>query len=287
MLRFLHVSQGAHAAADHFGCFRHRRERFSRDPVVTELGGEDLGRGLRPGAAHYRAFVGPPEDYDLIAALQFNLLTALGLREHHHLLDIGCGSLRAGRLFIPYLLPDRYFGIEPEQWLVEQGIERELGRDLIEIKRPTFSDISDFGLSRLEHRFDFLLAHSIFSHAPVASIERCLREARKVMDSESLFVATFVEGKENYAGLRWAYQADALSWTDEWEKRGSVAYTFDFLHDLASRCELACQRIDWPHPRQRWIGLTLAESGTPPGPDAVARTRRLLSAAARHRSRLL
>ncbi|HVB80654.1 MAG TPA: hypothetical protein VNE82_12010 [Candidatus Binataceae bacterium] len=25
--------------------------------------------------AHYRAFVGPPDRYDLIAALQFNLLT--------------------------------------------------------------------------------------------------------------------------------------------------------------------------------------------------------------------
>src|SRR5438128_572554 len=52
-------------------------------------------------------------DHDLAAAFQFNLLTRLGLREEDYLLDIGCGALRAGRLFITYLLPGRYFGVEP------------------------------------------------------------------------------------------------------------------------------------------------------------------------------
>ena len=50
---------------------------------------EDLGVGLKPGDSHYRAYVGPPEDYDLIAAMTFNLLTTLGLRQHHSLLDVG------------------------------------------------------------------------------------------------------------------------------------------------------------------------------------------------------
>jgi len=40
---------------------------------------ENLGLGLKPGDPHYRAYVGPPEDYDLIAAMTFNLLTTLGL----------------------------------------------------------------------------------------------------------------------------------------------------------------------------------------------------------------
>jgi len=55
-----------------------------------------LGLDLETGSKHYRAFVGPPDKYDLVSAMQFNLLTSLGLRECHHLLDIGCGSLRAG-----------------------------------------------------------------------------------------------------------------------------------------------------------------------------------------------
>lgn len=103
-----------------------------------ETPGESLGVGLKPGDAHYRAYVGPPEDYDLIAAMTFNLLTTLGLRQHHSLLDVGCGSLRIGRLLIPYLNRGKYFGIEPNEWLVREGIQRELGESLLQIKRPTF-----------------------------------------------------------------------------------------------------------------------------------------------------
>jgi len=99
---------------------------------------ENLGLGLKPGDSHYRAYVGPPEDYDLIAAMTFNLLTTLGLRQHHSLIDIGCGSLRIGRLLIPYLNEGNYFGLEPNEWLVDEGIKRELGEALVRIKRPTF-----------------------------------------------------------------------------------------------------------------------------------------------------
>ena len=69
-----------------------------------------LGLDLNAGDEHYRAYVGPPADYDLVSAMVFNLLTSMGLRQHHRVLDIGCGSLRVGRLLIPYLNPKNYFG---------------------------------------------------------------------------------------------------------------------------------------------------------------------------------
>ena len=96
------------------------------------------GIGLNPGDDHYRAFVGPPEDYDRVAAMAFNLLTSIGLRQHHRVLDIGCGSLRIGRLLIPYLDKGNYLGIEPNRWLVTDGILNEVGRDQIRIKAPRF-----------------------------------------------------------------------------------------------------------------------------------------------------
>jgi len=95
-------------------------------------------RGLKPGDLHYRAYVGPPDRYDLVAAMTFNLLTTLGLRQHHALLDVGCGSLRIGRLLIPYLNKDKYVGIEPNEWLVREGIRNEIGETLVPIKRPKF-----------------------------------------------------------------------------------------------------------------------------------------------------
>src|SRR5258707_7928951 len=126
---------------------------------------EDLGVGLKPGDPHYRAFVGPPGDYDLVAAMTFNLLTTLGLRQHHSLLDVGCGSLRVGRLLIPYLNQEKYFGIEPNEWLVQEGIRHEIGETLLQIKRPKFffSD-SPAALSAAGVAFNFAVAQSIFNH---------------------------------------------------------------------------------------------------------------------------
>ena len=64
------------------------------------------------------------------------MLTSLGLREHDHVLDIGCGSLRLGRLLIPFLRRARYFGVEPNLSLVDAGIRNELGWDAFRIKCP-------------------------------------------------------------------------------------------------------------------------------------------------------
>lgn len=204
-------------------------------------------QGLRAGAAHYRAFVGPPETYDAVSANQFTLLTLLGLREHHAVLDIGCGSLRGGRLFIPYLLPGGYFGIEPEAWLIEAGINNELGRDVIALKRPAFSHDRDFTLSVFGRQFDFLLAQSIFSHASEPQIRTCLSQAKEVMKPTAVFAATFVEGDTDYTGTEWVYP-------------GCVTYRLEHMAHLAGEHGLACRRIDWPHPaQQQWVLFTHPE----------------------------
>ncbi|MEF3274000.1 MAG: class I SAM-dependent methyltransferase [Chloroflexus sp.] len=202
---------------------------------------EQLGKHLAPGTRHYRAFVSHPDNYDIVAALQFNLLTSLGLREYHYLLDIGCGSLRGGRLFIPYLLSGHYFGIEPEPWLIEEGIKHELGDAIIALKKPTFSHNRSFNLEVFNRKFDFLLAQSIFSHASAAQIRTCVASARKVMEPHAIFVANFVESHVNYEG-------------DEWVYPGGSYYTMNFMRNLIAEEGLACVPIDWPHPvGLRWI----------------------------------
>src|SRR5437667_11020952 len=98
--------------------------------------------------------------------LTFNLRPTLCLRQSHSLLEVGCGSLRIGRLLISYLKRGTYFGVEPNEWLVEEGIERELGETLVQIKLTTFffSDSPD-AVARAKGSFDFVLAPSIFCHS--------------------------------------------------------------------------------------------------------------------------
>jgi len=195
----------------------------------------------------YRSWVGPPHKYDRIGAMQFNLLTTIGLREHHFLLDVGCGSLRGGRLFIPYLLPGRYFGIEPEAWLVDEGIENELGRDVLRVKKPTFSDVSDFRLTVFDRDFDFVLAQSIFTHASAAQIKACLAEAKKVLKPDGVMPATFFEGKKNYEG-------------DDWVYPGGTRYRLDYLTSLAEDAGLDLAPLDWSHPnKQKWVLISQPE----------------------------
>jgi len=188
---------------------------------------------------NYRSAVGPPEWYDLIGALQFRVLTDLGLRDTHYLLDVGCGSLRGGRLFIPYLLPGRYCGVEPQRHLVDAGMDQELGRDILEIKRPAFLFFDDFQLTQFGIRFDYILAHSIFTHAAQRQIGKCLAEARQCIVDDGLFVGTWFEG-ESYAGDTWAPEG--------------IAYTEYWMEKVANEHGWSFEVLDYDHPSgQSWF----------------------------------
>jgi SAM-dependent methyltransferase len=199
----------------------------------------DLGLGLTPGDLHYRAYVGPPEDYDLIAAMSFGLLTSLGLRQQHKVLDVGCGSLRIGRLLIPYLNAQGYFGIEPNKWLVEEAIEKEVGQSQIRIKEAQFlfADSPQGWIGR--HSFDFAIAHSIFSHTGQELLDSWLRDVSQMLTPSGALVATFMTDESDTSEKRWVYPH-------------CVRYTEGTIAATAQRHGLTCQILDWRHPRQTW-----------------------------------
>jgi SAM-dependent methyltransferase len=201
---------------------------------------ENLGLGLKPGDPHYRAYVGPPEDYDLIAAMTFNLLTTLGLRQYHSLLDIGCGSLRIGRLLIPYLNRGKYFGVEPAEWLVAEGIKQELGETVVQTKGPTFffTD-SPETVGRAKVSFDFALAQSIFSHCGLDLIKGWLSAVSRSLVQDGALVATFLPGDEDSLRKGWIYPE-------------CVNYRPATLERAAADVNLRFEILDWKHPRQTW-----------------------------------
>lgn len=155
----------------------------------------------------HRAYVG--REWDLKGAHQFQVLTSLGLREYHYMLDIGCGSFRGGRFFIMYLSPGHYFGVEPGVWLIEDGIKYEVGQDLIDIKKPTFDHNEHTNLSVFNRKFDYIIMHSILIHAPNKWISKCFREVAKVLEPRGILAATVkVEAGANEPRTNeedWAY----------------------------------------------------------------------------------
>lgn len=199
-----------------------------------------LGVGLKPGDAHYRAYVGPPEEYDLIGAMTFNLLTTLGLRQQHMLLDIGCGSLRAGRLLIPYLNSGNYVGIEPNRWLVEEGIKWETGADMVRIKAPRFyyadspAVLHGSGLT-----LDFAVAQSIFSHCGADLIRSWLGGLSPFFAAGGVLAATFLLADRDFDGTGWVYPE-------------CVSFTIQTLTKVAADSGYRLEVLGWRHPRQTW-----------------------------------
>lgn len=202
---------------------------------------------LKPGDPHYRAYIGDPENYDLIAATSFNLLTTLGLRDHHRLLDVGCGSLRNGRLLIPYLQPECYVGIEPNQWLVEEGIKNETGEDLIRLKKARFYYCDHGRNLGSEERFDFVLLQSIFSHCGEDLVRQWLGELSSHLSERGAIVATWVGAKEDSGESGWLYP-------------GLVRYRKETFDALANDAGLEAVHLRWPHPIQRWALLTRSKT---------------------------
>jgi cyclopropane fatty-acyl-phospholipid synthase-like methyltransferase len=190
-----------------------------------------------------------------MGATQFRLLTTLGLREHHKLLDFGCGSLRAGRLFLPYLLPGNYYGIDPTTWLIEDAIRHEIGEEQIRLKRPSFSHNADFRVDGFGVIFDFIVAQSIFSHAGPDLIDTALKSFRACLADSGLILATFIQvgspGTPNeYNGKGWVYPE-------------CVGYRPDTIARFLEDAGLVGVSLPWYHPRQQWYAIARVRSTLP------------------------
>jgi len=201
---------------------------------------ERYGLDVPSWGGHHRAYVGPPAYYDLIAALATGLLFACGLRETHRLLDVGCGSLRVGRLLISYLRPRHYFGIEPERAYVEAGIREETGHDLVEMKRPEFRYVSDFSADGFGVPFDYVLAQSIFSHTYPDLAAVGFSGIARALAPGGVLLATFFEGELQERASGWLYPE-------------VVPYEWAEVRRMARDAGLVARRVRWPHPLQSWF----------------------------------
>ena len=210
---------------------------------------------LPAGAEHYRAYVGRPDQYDLRGAAQFALLLAMGLRGHDRLLDFGCGSLRLGRLAIPYLDAGGYTGLEPNQWLVEDGLAHHLGQDILAIKRPTFHAFADFRADRCGAGFDYIVAQSIFSHTGADLVATGLAGFRRALAPDGLALVTFAHPQPGDP------PGDAAA---GWVYPNGVSFEPAAILEMIEAAGLFGRALPWFHPRQTWYALSPLEARIPP-----------------------
>jgi SAM-dependent methyltransferase len=198
-------------------------------------------------------------DYFIVGLLQLELLRINGCIPDSHVLEIGCGALAAGRPILQFLRPDRYVGIEPNAWLIEAartGLP-DTERLFVE-KRPLFLGNSDFDASGTGRTFDYVITHSILSHAANWQVRQLLQAVKKSLSSEGVVLAsirfTDHEGREL-----------GDSGHEEWQYPGVSTFAWDTVRRIAHECGY---EIEWrqdyrqlftryaPNNFHDWIRLT-------------------------------
>jgi hypothetical protein len=205
-----------------------------RAPAPQGVGGvEVLG---------HRVYVGG--NWERIGRLQFEFLVSCGLLPHHYLLDIACGSLRAGIHFIPYLESGHYLGIDKEATLIDAGINDELGMEAYRQKRPELVVSDTFEFETFTVRPHFALAQSLFTHLPPSLIHGCLDRLHGFLRSDGVFYATFKEVGREVVNPDQPHDHDAFEYTRRQME--------DFGTDNGWNAEYIGE---WNHPRHQKMML--------------------------------
>jgi SAM-dependent methyltransferase len=147
---------------------------------------------------------GPIGDFERIGRLGFTVLLQEGLRPSSRVLDVGCGALRLGYWLMRFLDPGRYFGIEPQQSMVETGLHDLIEPEIVARAQPRFSSNDDFDFSVFDERFDFVYARSIWTHASKPQISSMLSSFAANTSPGAVFLASYYPASQVFRlSRRW------------------------------------------------------------------------------------
>ncbi len=192
----------------------------------------------------HRTFIGGM--WDEIGQLQFDFLRTRGLQAGHKLLDVGCGSLRGGVHFVPFLDPGNYYGLDLNASLIDAG-KAELEKIGCRDRGAHLLVDENFDFSRFDTQFDFALALSVFTHLYSNHIARCLAQMRRVLKPGGMFFATFFEAPAPVHLAPLQHQPGNI--TTHFDQ-DPFHYAFDDMATLARQTGLEAELIGaWNHPR--------------------------------------
>jgi hypothetical protein len=170
------------------------------------------------------------EDWVKDGQLQFDYLVGQGLQPGDRLLEIGCGSLSAGHLFIDYLSTGNYYGIDdsPASLIAALQAITDYG---LQAKMPHLTLAGDLTLAFLPPgKFTVVQAHNVFSRAPIEVIGDCLASVKRIMSKDAVFDFTF----------------DRTAGVEQQALRGNYYHRADALIDLADSYGLDAELLkDW------------------------------------------
>ncbi len=200
------------------------------------------------GAGDHRRMVGGM--WDAVGRLQFDYLVRAGLTPDMRLVDIGCGSLRGGVHFVPFLDRGNYFGLDLNASLLEAGWDVELGALGLHDRLPRDHLIADdrFAIGRFGVQFDIALAHSVFTHLPAREVRTCLDEVAAHLVAGGRLFATYFECPHDHPPHTPVTHRPGNITT--FADANPYHYRVDDLAELAAGLPLSLDSTNtWLHPR--------------------------------------
>ena len=168
--------------------------------------------------------VGPVGVWKALQRFQLDCLKSLGLLPHHHLLDIGCGPLQGGLVFIRYLEPAHYVGVDIREHSVVEG-RRQVAKAGLGSKRPLVLVSSTFGKEELGDRtFDYLWISQLLYHLDDELVEACFTEVVARMRPEGRLIGDFI-----------ATDGPPIRSKDHWQGFTFFERPFEYFADVAVR----------------------------------------------------
>lgn len=202
---------------------------------------------------------GPVEYFEQAGRLQLYTLVREGLSPDSKLLDVGCGCLRGGYWFVRLLDPGCYFGIEPNQAMLEAGETYCLTPELRSLKRPRFDTNDSFDFSVFGTKFDAVVARSIWTHASKAQIKQMLDHFVSRTNPDAFFLASYLQAVW-YKPKQRDYKGDAwMGKSHQCANPGLVYHSKDWI---ANECRIRSLHLkqldDAPFNGQYWLKITKA-----------------------------
>jgi hypothetical protein len=128
----------------------------------------DARRRIDDGDAHATLGIASVDREAVTARAQrvLNNFKQAGCEPQHVVVDYGCGSLWIGEVFMGYLQPSNYVGLDVSDTFFAERLAR-LPVDFVAQRRPTLRVISDAVLREVQERKpDFILSLAVMQHVP-------------------------------------------------------------------------------------------------------------------------
>jgi len=186
-----------------------------------------LARLFSTPEARRHALVGPAHLWQMKRAFQIDYLRRMGLAPEHHLLDLGCGTLRGGIPLIEYLGKGHYTGLEVRAEVLAEA-RRELAAAGLEGQEPHLVHVTDLAAIELSARFEYAWAFSVLIHMDDATLAKAVALVARHLAPEGRFLANVRLGAAR---------------EERWEEFPVVTRTLEFYQAQGARHGLLVEDV--------------------------------------------